>query len=310
MLTTANLFSFSDAATSLVLKSYISEHGLHGTITFTQAKDQSSLTISTNLNVTLEYPNQLWTWGVREFPVDYTNLESRCRPSHLGKELLTLDDSFGYLILPENGTTSFTSDQLKITGDKGLYGKSILLRNVETNRGICASIMVADKSIEKTAVAQFNSPISGNVYFRWFLTKDNRREMLISTDLYQVSDVEKVGKKVDFTEHPWKLYITDILEEESHHENCNFLQLVFDPGNKGRGLAIGDIDSRLGKVKVATSPNKAKYKTLFRDEKLILLPSDITGPQRRLYLVIFASKHSDSFLTCAKIQYDHPVNAK
>lgn len=228
-----------------------------------------------------------------------------------GDEIINLDDTFGYLIIPDNNTAEFTSTDLEMTGDKGLYGKSLLLKNVETHGRMCASLIIVDKTVEKTAVARFNTPVSGSVYFRWILTKNNQSDMLITTDLYHVRDVEKHEKKVPFSEHSWKIFVTDILDSDDKGENnCNILQLVFDPLTKGEGKAMGDVDSRVGKVKISTDYTRRKFKSIFRDNELILLPSDLTGPHRRLYLVLFETKHQDSFLACAKIRYVHPINAK
>lgn len=200
---------------------------------------------------------------------------------------------------------------LKISGKNGLYGKSLTFRNVDTNKLICSSITMVDKRTEKTAVAKFNSPVAGSVYFRWFSTQNNTRQMLITTDLYRTADVEKLENSQPFTEHNWKIYVSDILEHKDRSElNCNVLQLVFDPENAGKEKAIGDIDSRLGKVKISTDYTKNRYKMLFDDEQLILLPGDLVGPQRRLHLVLFENKYPDSFLACAKIQHDQPINAK
>lgn len=292
----------------LQLRAYFSEHGLHGEITFTQNADKS-VTINSDLTTTLEYPNQVWTWSVTEFPVDYTNLEGRC--NDLGKELTKIDDFLGYLILPENKTIDVTTTELQMTGNNGMYGKALLLKNVETRRRACASLIIVDKTVEKSAVAKFNSPVAGSVHFRWILTKNNQSDMLISTDLYHVRNVENFNKKSEYTEHHWKLFVTDILDSDNDSsDNCNILQLVFDPTSAGNGKGMGDVDSRLGKVKISTDYNRYKFKHLYRDHELILLPSDLTGPQRRLYLVIFERKHSDAFLACAKIRYDHPINAK
>jgi hypothetical protein len=42
---------------------------------------------------------------------------------------------------------------------------------------------------------------------------------------------------------------------DKSRENCNFLQLVFDPVfSTTPGQAVGDLDSRIGKVKVAGNP--------------------------------------------------------
>ncbi|KAK9881797.1 hypothetical protein WA026_017312 [Henosepilachna vigintioctopunctata] len=296
---------------ALELKSYISDEGLHGTFTFTNI-NQHDIKIQTHLEATLQYPSQVWSWSINEFPVDYTIIENRCDNEILGKALINLDDVLGYLVLPDNKTTDYLTNNLTIQGNLGLYGKSILLRNVDTNRRICSSIIIADKTKEKTAIARFNTPISGHVYFRWFYTKDNRSDMLITTDLYHVRNKENHDKKkLDLTEHRWKIYVTDILdsEQDRSEQNCDILQLVFDPDDRGSGRAIGDIDYRLGKVKISLDHHKNKYKTLYRDNELILLPNDLTGPQRRLYLVIFEKNHEDVFLSCANIRYESSINA-
>lgn len=272
------------------------------------------MTIKTNLNTTLQYPNQVWSWFVTEFPADYTKLpEERCDEARLGKKLVQLDDLFGYLILPDNQTVSITTNELSINGENGLYGKGLLLKDEESNRLVCGSMTIVDKSMEKVAIANFNTPIAGNVHFRWYSTRDSHGDMLISSDLYHSRNVEHFNKTTaDFTEHHWKIYVTDILDTDNDRsqENCNILQLVFDPQVRGDGKAIGDIDARLGKVKISTDYSKRRYTTLFRDDQLILLPNDLSGPQRRLYLVIFENKHPDSFLACAKIRYEHPITAK
>lgn len=91
--------------------------------------------------------------------------------------------------------------------------------------------------------------------------------------------------------------------------NCNFLQNVFDPNNSGVGKSIGDVDVRLGKVKVATNTQE-RYKTFYRDPELSLLPVDLLVPHRHLYLVIFHPVHEDSFLACAKINHRKSIYTK
>lgn len=292
------------------LRSYISDQGLHGTITFTKLEEE--IQITTDLQPTLEFPFQIWSWYITEFPVDYSDVENRCDAAKLGKKLINLEDTFGYLVIPDNATVKYKTSDLKTNGPLGLYGKSVLLKNVESEKEICASIVMIDKSKEKTAVAKFSTPVAGDIYFRWFSTKDNHSEMLITTDLYHVHNKENFTKSSKFTEHKWKIYVTDILESdnERHKDNCDILQLAFDPDDKGEGKGYGDVDVRLGKLKVSTDYNKYKFKRLYRDEELILLPGDLTGPQRRLYIVIFESKHEDVFLGCSKIRYEHPINAR
>ncbi|KAL1494603.1 hypothetical protein ABEB36_010175 [Hypothenemus hampei] len=294
---------------SIVLRCYISEHGLHGTITFT--KTSNEIIVRTDLSPTLEFPNSIWSWFVTEFPVDYAQIENRCTPEKIGRKLINLEDVFGYLVIPDNQTSEYSSPDLKVNGKNGLYGKSLLLVEVDTGKKVCASISMLEKHQEKTAVARFHSPIAGNVYFRWFSTKDNHSDMIITTDLYHSHKKEQYGKYLDFTEHLWKIYVTDIFDDtDRSEENCNILQLVFDPENKGKNSALGDIDRRLGKVKISTNHNRNRYKTLYQDSELLLLPSDLNGPQRRLYVVVFEKKHEDVFLACAKIRYDHPITSR
>ncbi|VEN46002.1 unnamed protein product, partial [Callosobruchus maculatus] len=204
----------------------------------------------------------------------------------LGKRLVNLEDLFGYLLIPDNSTTEFTTDQIHFTGPTGLYGKSLLLMNVETNGVICASILMVDKSKENSATARFSSPVSGNVHFRWLQSNDtSHSDLMITADLYHVHNKENVSK---------------------HEDNCNILQLVFDPDDRGPGKSVGDLDTRLGKLKVSRNYNRYKFKRLYRDAELDLHP----GPQRSLYLVLFESKHEDVFLACAKIRYDRPIGAR
>lgn len=92
-------------------------------------------------------------------------------------------------------------------------------------------------------------------------------------------------------------------------DDCNILQDVFDPNNSGIGKSIGDIDVRLGKIKIADNIQK-KYKTFHRDLDLSLLPADLLSPHRLLYLVIFHPIHEDSFLACAKINLRKPIHTK
>lgn len=134
--------------------------------------------------------------------------------------------------------------------------------------------------------------------------------MIVTTDLYHVANVEKHDAKLEYTEHRWKIFVTDILEADRDRHDCNVLQIVFDPEDRGKGKAIGDVDDRLGKVKVAMDHNKRQFKSSYRDEQLVIHPGDLTGPKRRLYLVVFEKKDEESFLACARIRYETPINSR
>ena len=87
---------------------YISQHGLHGEITFRQV-NSSHVEIISDLETTLQYPDQVWSWSVRKFPVDYSNTDTneRCALERLGDTVLTFDDDLEYLILPGNETSTW-----------------------------------------------------------------------------------------------------------------------------------------------------------------------------------------------------------
>lgn len=88
-------------------------------------------------------------------------------------------------------------------------------------------------------------------------------------------------------------------------DNCNFLQFIFDPTSSPAGQTVGDIDTRLGKVKIAINKDSGAIGS-FHDSELTPLPVDVVSGQRSLYLVIFDPNHEDSFLACAKIRHIVP----
>lgn len=130
----------------------------------------------------------------------------------------------------------------------------------------------------------------------------HHRDTLIFSDLYHGRNVTVSDR---LTSHPWKIFVTDIFENNSEKSqiNCNVLQLIYDPQNAGTGKSIGDIDSRVGQIKISGyNQRSAETKQLFHDNELILLPSDLSGPHRHLFVVIFDHVHTNQFISCAKIQ--------
>ena len=102
--------------------------------------------------------------------------------------------------------------------------------------------------------------------------------------------------------HSWKIYTTDIFDQTTDRieENCNVLQVIYDPQNYGAGNSIGDIDLRVGKLNISEDINKLSIRQMFRDNQLHLLPADFNVPSRKLYVVI--TDHKNDFLACAKIR--------
>ncbi|XP_053680518.1 uncharacterized protein LOC128731419 [Anopheles nili] len=300
-------------AHGLNLVAHISQRGLHGEVSFSQHNDRQVL-ITSELETTLQYPEQAWSWGVYQLPVDYTIVDpqERCQIARLGEQLWSFDDDLGYLMLPGNESTTWLND-IALTGEKGLWGKSLVLFDAGANVRICATIVTRDGSQDHLAEARFNSPITGSVYFRWLAAKEsNHSDTLIHANLFHVREQSRKMGNPSYTEHMWKIYVTDIFESDAQNaeENCNKLQLVFDPQNRGAGSAIGDIDGRVGALRISTYAKQAQYPQLFNDRELVLLPSDLYGPSRKLYVVVFDPSHPDTFLACAKIRHQKAKTAR
>ncbi|XP_030370724.1 uncharacterized protein LOC115621265 [Scaptodrosophila lebanonensis] len=303
------LIASPSGAAAQHLVAYISQHGLHGELTFRQLNG-TTVEIKANLMATLQYPDQAWSWVVRRFPVDYTNInpDERCELSRLGSQVLNFDDDLDYLVLPGNETATWHRE-MQLIGDRGIWGKSLVLTELSSNARICATITTVQSSVEHMAEARFNTPIAGSVYFRWLAPVDGESgDTLIYSDLYHVQaqppEFEENERRKEFTQHHWKIFVTDIFKHDHHRteDNCNFLQLVFDPQGKGAGLGIGDLDTRLGRIGVAKNALQTAQRSVFRDAQLALLPSDLTIPHRTLYLVIYDNQHPDNFLACTKIR--------
>lgn len=113
------------------LVAYVSQHGLHGEFHFIQQND-NSIEIESKLETTLQYPEQIWSWSIREMPTDYREVipNRRCNPANFGSKLIDFDDDLGYLQLPGNETTKWTMSTAA-TGrpNKPLYWKKIAPKN-------------------------------------------------------------------------------------------------------------------------------------------------------------------------------------
>lgn len=160
------------------------------------------------------------------------------------------------------------------------------------------------------AEARFHTPISGSIYFRWLSTRDSyHRTTLITSHLQHTHNLS--DSSTPATVHSWKIYVTDILEAVDNRIefNCDILQTIYDPKNRGRdlGRSPGDIDLRLGKLRVASIGQTQPASRLFQDNELMFFPNELTGPVRRqLFVVINDHEHTDRFLACARIRMIEP----
>ncbi|XP_067011092.2 uncharacterized protein Rsod [Anabrus simplex] len=299
------LITASSICHGIQLTAYLSQFGLHGTVSFKQhPSDAKAVLIHISL-ISKTEPSE-WSWQVHDQPVDYTNPEDRCRPQNLGPVLKNIDDELGTVSLPTNGSSELPLS-VELTS---LWRRSLILQEVNDNyRRVCATITISADADEKIAEARFYSPLAGSVYFHWAGSQlTNSIDTLVQTNLYRVARPK--GSPNEERMHRWKIYTTDILDTEADkaRENCNFLQVVFDPSNEGAEKGVGDIDVRLGPLKVAGDAH-SRATVVYHDHGLNSLSADLSG-QRSLYLVIFDARHHDSFLTCAKIRQITPVTLR
>lgn len=176
-----------------------------------------------------------------------------------------------------------------------------MLQNLDSGAHICATLATIEENIDHVAEARFHGPIAGSIFFRWLTAKDtSHRENLITSNLFHVTNITESAA---FTSHAWKIFVTDIFETNADKTqvNCNVLQLIYDPNDAGAGKSLGDIDVRVGEIKVAKNVHRQEIKQSLTDDELILLPSDLTGPHRQLFVVVYDNLHANRFLACAKI---------
>lgn len=108
------------------------------------------------------------------------------------------------------------------------------------------------------------------------------------------------------TENGWKIFTTEILSKTHPEENCNALQIIFNPTNEQNSSKVGDIDLRAGKIKIAQRKNTIPTsRQMFFDSDLSLLPSDIDG-SRHLHLVLYEERHDNVVLACSRIRSVKP----
>lgn len=200
-----------------------------------------------------------------------------------------------------------------VSGERGIWGKSLVLINQHNDFRICSTVITIEENIDHMAEARFHSNVAGSIYFRWLAAKEtDHHDTLIYSNLFHVRNLTSNERKKTDTSHGWKIFVTDIFDTDIDQleSNCNVLQLIFDPQNVGNGKSIGDVDGRLGKVKIATDPIRKSVRELFHDDDLMLLPSDLTGPHRHLFVVLYDSLHEGNFLACAKIRHIRPKIVK
>lgn len=141
--------------------------------------------VKTYLEATLQFPDQIWSWAVHQYPTDYSIIdpEERCNTQNLGDQIHSFDDTLGYLTLPGNESSIWNELKLNLTGSNGLWGRSLVLTN-GTNYKICSSILPKSKdnsNVIFTAEAKFRKGVAGSMYFRWLKSEASNDLLIFST---------------------------------------------------------------------------------------------------------------------------------
>lgn len=81
--------------------------------------DPKLVKIKTFLEATIQYPEQSWSWGVHQNPIDYSIIDpvERCDLEHVGPQITGFDDLLGYLLLPGNESSVWDDVMLNLTGE-------------------------------------------------------------------------------------------------------------------------------------------------------------------------------------------------
>lgn len=98
---------------------FFSQSGLHGEIHF-KNNDDNLVNIKAFLETTIQYPEQSWTWGVHQNPIDYSIIDpvKRCDLEHIGVQIINFDDLLGFLLLPGNESSIWNDVKLNLTGKR------------------------------------------------------------------------------------------------------------------------------------------------------------------------------------------------
>ncbi|XP_026804205.1 uncharacterized protein LOC113547860 [Rhopalosiphum maidis] len=285
---------FNNVNSSIQLISRFSQNLIHGSILFSQhSLIDDIILISVSLK---NFGNSLqWSWQIKEFPVDYTNLVDRCSDKNLGNRLLSFDDTFGELKLENHTKLQFSISKsiLELTGPLGVWYRSLLLKDNAGNT-ICSTIMAKDDSELRVAEAKFQTRFFGNIYIVWVGISSSLMDAIIFTNLE-----DRKSLKTELTTNNWKIFSTDVLESilDKSKLNCDALQILYDPESNG----LGDLGARLGPVQIGK-------KSLIRDSNLATF--DIEYESRALYMVLFDSERADNILDCAQINLKKSITLK
>ncbi len=308
---------------SLELTSHFSQHGVSGTVTFHRAAAGDAaaagkVVVTVRLSVSEEYAGE-YSWGVYQFPIDYS-VGDYCHSRMLGRRpLVDFDETLGKLILPtpapeegvaHDGVIALATDAVELDGADSIWGRSLVLEGPSKTR-VCATILPTETTPFRAAEARFASPVAGSVWF----TSVSRGDAVETKILSNLFHVRESGAS---TRHGWSLFISDALATASDLQgnDCDFLQILYDPKNRdGRGCSQksrakckeGDLTGKFGEVKVGK--RESMFTKNYHTDLNLALPEFGSG-RRALFLVLYDQEHPDSFLACARVRPVEPKVAR
>ena len=262
-------------AASVQLEASVSQNGVRGTITFTQTLSEEggkkAVQIRANFSVTDSSYAGEYSWGIYDFPIDYSRGPDSCHSRNIGRRPTTnFDTLLGKLVIgmvpddedhadafpadsaeaalegedehkrttkkPTTIIQTFTLEDIELSGEDGIWGHSFVLEGPSKTR-ICATIDIANhkpnsKYTSIAAEARFNSPVAGSV---WFFMLENKQTGEVDTKIF--TNLFHTGENPKSTDNVWDLYITDILDTATDIQGqrsgggCDFLQKRYNPNS-------------------------------------------------------------------------------
>ena len=283
---------------------HLSQNGVRGTVNFHQEDGGTGpVHIRVDLSATTSDFEGEYTWGIYQFPIDYS-VQDYCHSRMVGRRpLIDLSEKVGQLTLTSGAQQpqTFVSEEMSLVGKDGIWGRSLILEGPSKAR-ICGTVSPVDSSLLKIGEARFTSPIAGTIWFT-SLSKGDSVEIKILTNLFHVQS----GKS---TNHDWRVFISDILDTASDLQgsNCDFLQSVYDADDQGGGPECseehpencreGDLTGKFGQVRVGK--RESMFTKGYHTDLHLELP-ELEG-RRSLFVVVYDEDHEDSFLACARIR--------
>ncbi|RWS08541.1 uncharacterized protein B4U79_07981 [Dinothrombium tinctorium] len=241
--------------------------------------------------------SQQYSWSLQSNPVLY-DLKTACSKNELGKAEHDFTARHGPIQIPtlDGKEQVFTDSEITLQGPKSIWGRSLLIRNLNLSVAEETCSNVFDSGEVRTAEAVFTSPLAGNVIFR----ENERMETIIFSNLFYVGDDYRSASR-----HDWKILVTDI-SDPRRSKKCDYLDIIFDPNSSDDKLCsqtnhshckVGDLTRKHGTIAVGAT-NSRYSKQFFVDTNLPL--SAIEGT-RKMYLVLYDKNNANRVMTCAEI---------